>query len=95
MTDLILLLLSGEEEETAVFRYRAKLFRFDKDANQWKEKGIGEMKILCHKETGQFSIGGFCRTCFSRVRHRCPFFLFAHPSACPSMWPSIQNLHQP
>lgn len=44
---------TGEEEETAVFRYRAKLFRFDKDANQWKEKGIGEMKILCHKETGK------------------------------------------
>ena len=42
----------GEEEEKAVFAYRAKLFRFDGDANQWKEKGLGEMKILQHKENG-------------------------------------------
>ena len=25
---------------------RAKLFRFDKDTNQWKERGTGEVKIL-------------------------------------------------
>ena len=42
----------GEEEEKAVFAYRPKLFRFDGDANQWKEKGLGEMKILQHKKNG-------------------------------------------
>ena len=46
-------IFSGEEDEIREFSYRAKLFRFDKDANQWKEKGLGEMKILRHKETGQ------------------------------------------
>ena len=45
---------TGEEEEKAVFAYRAKLFRFDGDANQWKEKGLGEMKILQHKENGNY-----------------------------------------
>ena len=48
----LILCTIGEEEEKAVFAYRAKLFRFDSDANQWKEKGLGEMKILQHKETG-------------------------------------------
>ena len=47
---------SGEEDETAVFSQRAKLFRFDKATNQWKEKGIGDMKILKHTETGRLRI---------------------------------------
>ena len=53
LLDITCILFSiGEEEEKAIFAYRAKLFRFDGDANQWKEKGLGEMKILWHKETG-------------------------------------------
>lgn len=32
-----------------MFCQRAKLFRFDREANQWKEKGFGEMKILKHR----------------------------------------------
>ena len=28
---------------------RAKLFRFK--ANEWKERGVGELKLLRHKET--------------------------------------------
>ena len=31
---------TGEEDELVKFRHRAKLYRFDKDANQWKERGI-------------------------------------------------------
>ena len=54
---------SGEEDEIREFSYRAKLFRFDKDANQWKEKGLGEMKILRHKETGQLINRGSLYTC--------------------------------
>ena len=30
---------------------RAKMFRFDKGANEWKERGTGDVKILQHKET--------------------------------------------
>ena len=41
---------TGEEDEDVVYSQRAKLFRFD--SNQWKERGVGDMKILKHKETG-------------------------------------------
>uniref|UniRef100_A0ABM5FZ24 E3 SUMO-protein ligase RanBP2 n=1 Tax=Pogona vitticeps TaxID=103695 RepID=A0ABM5FZ24_9SAUR len=42
---------SGEENEQVVFSHRAKLYRFDKDANQWKERGIGDIKILQNYDT--------------------------------------------
>lgn len=42
---------TGEEDEERLFCERAKLFRFDNEANQWKERGVGEMKILRHKES--------------------------------------------
>lgn len=32
---------------------KAKLYRFDKDGNQWKERGAGTVKLLKHKETGK------------------------------------------
>ncbi|XP_036397060.1 E3 SUMO-protein ligase RanBP2 isoform X2 [Megalops cyprinoides] len=37
---------TGEENEQVVFSHRAKLYRYDKDHNQWKERGIGDIKIL-------------------------------------------------
>ncbi|VDH96252.1 E3 SUMO-protein ligase RanBP2 [Mytilus galloprovincialis] len=40
---------TGEEDFEKMFCQRAKLFRFDREANQWKEKGFGEMKILKHR----------------------------------------------
>lgn len=40
---------SGEEDEEVLFCQRAKLFRFDADTKQWKERGVGEMKILKHR----------------------------------------------
>lgn len=30
---------------------RAKLFRFDKDAKEWKERGTGDVRLLEHKQT--------------------------------------------
>lgn len=47
---------TGEEDFEKLFSHRAKLFRYDKDTNQWKEKGIGEMKILRHNGTGQYRL---------------------------------------
>ena len=47
---------TGEEEEERLFCERAKLFRFDNEANQWKERGLGEMKILRHRETRRVRI---------------------------------------
>ncbi|KAA0716189.1 E3 SUMO-protein ligase [Triplophysa tibetana] len=42
---------TGEENELLVFSHRAKLFRYDKQLSQWKERGIGDLKILQHYET--------------------------------------------
>lgn len=42
---------TGEENELVVFSHRAKLFRYDKELCQWKERGIGDLKILQHYET--------------------------------------------
>uniref|UniRef100_A0A182JQ05 E3 SUMO-protein ligase RanBP2 n=1 Tax=Anopheles christyi TaxID=43041 RepID=A0A182JQ05_9DIPT len=39
---------TGEEEETKLFGERAKLYRFDSATKEWKERGIGELKILHH-----------------------------------------------
>lgn len=35
------------------FCSKAKLYRFDKDGNQWKERGAGTVKFLKHRETGK------------------------------------------
>nr|XP_008105263.1 PREDICTED: E3 SUMO-protein ligase RanBP2 isoform X2 [Anolis carolinensis] len=47
---------SGEENEQVVFSHRAKLYRFDKEANQWKERGIGDIKILQNYDTKQVRV---------------------------------------
>ncbi|XP_077472520.1 E3 SUMO-protein ligase RanBP2 isoform X2 [Stigmatopora argus] len=39
---------SGEEDEEILFKERAKLYRWDRDINQWKERGVGDLKILYH-----------------------------------------------
>ncbi|KAJ1680393.1 Ran GTPase binding protein Sbp1 [Spiromyces aspiralis] len=40
-----------EEDEDVQFKMRAKLYRFDKEANEWKERGTGDVKLLKHRET--------------------------------------------
>lgn len=35
---------------------RAKLFRFDKGAGEWKERGTGELKMLQHNVTHKIRI---------------------------------------
>jgi len=40
-----------EEDEEALFKMRAKLFRFDAGENMWKERGTGDVKFLKHKDT--------------------------------------------
>ncbi|CAL9127868.1 unnamed protein product [Musa textilis] len=44
---------TGEEKEVVVLDLKAKLYRFDKDGNQWKERGTGSVKLLKHRETGK------------------------------------------
>ncbi|KAG6423401.1 hypothetical protein SASPL_113796 [Salvia splendens] len=44
---------TGEENEDVLLELKSKLYRFDKDGNQWKERGVGIVKLLKHKETGK------------------------------------------
>ena len=49
-------LKTGEEDEDKVFGERARLYRLDNDTKQWKERGIGVIKILTHRHTGKHRI---------------------------------------
>ncbi|KAG5054087.1 hypothetical protein JHK85_006597 [Glycine max] len=40
---------TGEEEEDPILDLKAKLYRFDKEGNEWKERGGGNVKLLKHK----------------------------------------------
>ncbi|KAG2176737.1 hypothetical protein INT44_007401 [Umbelopsis vinacea] len=40
-----------EEMEDVLFKMRAKLFRYDKGLKEWKERGVGDVKFLQHKDT--------------------------------------------
>uniref|UniRef100_G3NUQ9 RAN binding protein 2 n=1 Tax=Gasterosteus aculeatus aculeatus TaxID=481459 RepID=G3NUQ9_GASAC len=42
---------TGEENEQVVFSHRAKLYRYDKALGQWKERGIGDLKVLQNFDT--------------------------------------------
>ncbi|KAL3633538.1 Ran-binding protein 1 b [Castilleja foliolosa] len=44
---------TGEENEDILIDLKAKLYRFDKAASQWKERGVGTVKLLKHKESGK------------------------------------------
>ncbi|KAL6528811.1 Ran-binding protein 1 c [Orobanche minor] len=44
---------TGEENENVLLDLKAKLYRFDKEGNQWKERGVGTVKLLKHKESGK------------------------------------------
>ncbi|KAK9812010.1 hypothetical protein WJX73_008384 [Symbiochloris irregularis] len=43
--------VSGEEAETALCDFKCKLYRFDKESGsgEWKERGVGQVKLLEHK----------------------------------------------
>ena len=47
---------SGEENEDVIYSHRAKLYRYDKDSAQWKERGVGNLKLLKHKITGRVRV---------------------------------------
>ncbi|KAL4785571.1 RanBP1 domain-containing protein [Aspergillus varians] len=44
---------TNEELEEQTFKMRAKLFRFDRDSKEWKERGTGDVRLLRHKENGK------------------------------------------
>jgi len=40
----------GDENENTLFENRAKIYRFDSSAKEWKERGVGNIKILQGKD---------------------------------------------
>ncbi|RQM06324.1 hypothetical protein DH86_00001121, partial [Scytalidium sp. 3C] len=44
---------TNEEMEEQVFKMRAKLFKFVRESNEWKERGTGDVRLLKHKENGK------------------------------------------
>lgn len=42
---------TGEEDEQVLYSHRAKLFRY-RDS-EWRERGLGDVKILQHQSTGR------------------------------------------
>lgn len=44
---------TNEEAEEQLFKMRAKLFVFKKDAQEWKERGTGDVRLLKHKVNGK------------------------------------------
>lgn len=47
---------TGEENEEVLFNHKAKLFRFDSNISQWKERGVGDMKLLRNVSTNKVRI---------------------------------------
>ncbi|XP_053980788.1 E3 SUMO-protein ligase RanBP2-like [Hylaeus volcanicus] len=47
---------TGEEDEEVLYLHRAKLFRFDKETGEWKERGLGDIKLLRHNQTGKLRL---------------------------------------
>lgn len=43
--------LNDVNADSFVNKRRAKLFRFDVTASEWKERGTGDVRLLKHKET--------------------------------------------
>lgn len=41
---------TGEEDEESLLDLKCKLYRFDAGSNEWKERGIGQARLLRHKE---------------------------------------------
>jgi len=52
-------LSKNEEDEQEIYKMRAKLYRFvvdDEDGSQWKERGIGDIRILKNTKAGSFRL---------------------------------------
>lgn len=44
---------TNEELEEQTFKMRAKLFKFVRESNEWRERGTGDVRLLKHKENGK------------------------------------------
>lgn len=49
-------IVTGEEGLEVIFDDRAKLLRFESKTKEWKEKGVGQMKILYNSKDGFYQL---------------------------------------
>ena len=61
---------TGEEDEEPQFVSRAKVFLFSDKDKEWKERGVGDFKILKHVKNSKFRFLLQCREKY------CDFFSF-------------------
>lgn len=47
---------TGEEQEKKLFSERAKLYRYDATNKEWKERGVGEFKVLHHPDRKSYRL---------------------------------------
>ena len=47
---------TGEEDEEVMFSHRAKLYRYVADDKQWKERGVGDIKLLKNRQSGKMRV---------------------------------------
>ena len=47
---------TGEEGQEVMFCERCKLLRYDSDASRWKERGLGDIKILFDPRSGRYRV---------------------------------------
>ena len=47
---------TGEENEEVMFSHRAKLYRFVAEEKQWKDRGVGDIKLLRNNLTGKMRV---------------------------------------
>ncbi len=64
---------TGEKDEEEIFKARAKLYRWREE--QWKERGIGDFRILRNKVTGKYR--GVLRQ-DQTLKIRCLFYIHGH-----------------
>lgn len=47
---------TGEENEEVMFSERSKLFRYNDNTKEWKERGVGNIKLLFNPQTGVYRL---------------------------------------
>jgi len=45
--------VTGEEGEEVLWKHRSKLYRWAAESQEWKERGVGDAKLLKHSENGK------------------------------------------
>lgn len=48
--------VSGEEAEEALCDVKSKLYRFDHGSGEWKERGVGQVRLLRHRENDRIRL---------------------------------------